>query len=209
MKALALRPLNYDSAGHNFMFNYQLAEQPTVTWSPKFLAKPLSRYLDIPQTPFLLPVEDWKIVNLNDDHQPNILMIENGKRLVVPCLRGSDVNFEVYNVIEKRWEHKKEYQGIDFSKFRFHQRKWPVVSCLPLTPESSCCKAILNGRRGVVRLSSQEPLFGTFIGETTPYLEHSIYKVRRSVFDSVFNLTAYYDGRGEKVDFKLLDLLRK
>jgi hypothetical protein len=204
-KAFAFRPLNYDSAGHNFMFHYQLAGQSTVTWSPKFLIKYLSRYLRISQEPFPLPQEDWNIVRLDDSHQPNILLIENGRRLVVPCLTRSGIHYDVYNIIGKRWERMEEHRDIDFSKFRFHQREWPVVSpLLPLSLEPSCyCKAILNGRRGIVRISSQEPLFGTFIGETTPYLEQPIYKVRRSLFDSVFNRLRYYDGQGNKVDFKL------
>lgn len=200
-KAFAFRPLNYDLAGHNFLFNYRLEGQSLVTWQPNILLKLFSIYLSIPQETFSLPTEDWQIVKLKDSHQPNILMIENGRRLVVSSIENSESMYEVYNILEKRWENREEYTDIIFSCYNIHPRQWPFVA--PLAKERTGSGAVLGGKTGVIEFSTQEPLRGTFIEDKT-FLSQSVYKVRRTFLDFLFNRTSYYDEQGKKIDFTLV-----
>lgn len=199
-KAFAFRPLNYDLAGHNFLFRYQLEGQSTVTWQPNLFLKLFSRYLGIPQETFSLPREDWQIVKLKDHQQPNILMIENGRRLIVSTVNGENSSYDIYNILERRWESEKEYKDILFSHYNLHPRPWPKRE--PLSQERTGSRAVLEGKRGVIVFSTQEPLMGTFIEDKT-YVEQPIYKVRRTFLDFILNQTAYYNNRGAKVALSL------
>jgi hypothetical protein len=194
-KGFAHRRTNFDLSGNNPLMNYTLPN--AGKWQPSPLLQRQQKKIGISTIPLAIPTEDWCFVPLKNNHAPNIMAIEQGRYILVPKTEGGH---DVYDCYAKSWSDQL------FDTYSLTPEPWASFpEKLPFVPKQR--KAIVQGKPGHIRLSTQEPLYGVFQEdsvEKTP--EIPLYRASRTFEEVILlNQHQFIDHLGQEIQVQLGD----
>lgn len=198
-KVFALREMNYDLAGHNFLMHYILPEGAV---KPNAFLHFLSKKVDVSQEPVTIPRADWRIFPLPQDSQPRLLLKKVEQEGILRTLL--EIPHEQSNKRSYFDITTQQYVGSIESPLPYTGSHWPLPELMSFvleTQPSLYKNATLNDEKGIIELSSQEPLYGTF--QNAKGQKTDVYAILKSPWDFFTNRLSYVDKTGKTLTFRL------